>query len=104
VLGLDLTLAYDASVVEVMAVSATDRMSGFSLTTGAGAYRLSAFSAYPLETDGDLLVFDVALAEPGARGLPISIRSAEANEGQISVRVGAGRVSRAKQKARRGER
>jgi hypothetical protein len=87
ILGLDLTMQYDPSRVEIVAVEATGVGSALSLAQGCenGTCRIAAYGIAPLSGSGPVLTVTVKALRDTARLDAPSIGGA-ANEGAIPMR------------------
>ena len=90
ILGLDLTLGLDPSVVQIQSVTASGPASGFSVEPNADGknYRIAVYGTAPMQGTGPILVVTYTLEHPVA-GVPFTV-GAQANENQIPVVLGPG--------------
>jgi hypothetical protein len=88
ILGLDLTLAYDASRIAIVGVQAAGIGSKLSLaqSDGKGTVRIAGYGVVPLSGSGPVLTITVEALGNTGRQEPLRI-SGVANEGGIPLRV-----------------
>jgi len=88
ILGLDLRLGYDPSVLSIVGVETTGIGSGFNVVgnNGGNEYLIAAYGLAPLVGSGSLLTITVeARADVSGRS-PLTI-TGKANEGGVPLRV-----------------
>jgi hypothetical protein len=96
ILGLDLTLKYDATRIAVLDVAATGIASGYTVASAStsGKTEIAAYGLTPLSGSGQTLTVTIQALRPGIHGIPLTV-SGNANEGKIPMHVSVGRgVSR----------